>query len=119
MDNTQNSDDDDEFLTITSPYRPFPLGAKKALRADVDAVQFDSTDPRLARVSERPSEDILESWELTVIRNDDPIEHWVTDSGDDIHIYNDRVEQNGIEKSITVAEAQTAVREQNHFTRVE
>ncbi len=107
----------DELTEIRSPYRPFPLGAKKDLRRAVDTLEFDEEDTRVAFVSEIPSNDLLDKWELHVVRTDDPEEVWVTKSGDRIEIYSDRVERDGVTASIDPDEARESARESEYFTR--
>lgn len=108
-----------EFIEIQSPYRPYPLGAKKDLANQVETVIYPDDDPRTAYVSSRPDEETLDEWELTVIRTDSPEEIWETKSGDRIEIYTDRVEQDGREIPIDPEEAMEKAREQSYFTRID
>ena len=70
-------------------------------------------------VSERPSEDTMENWELEWVRTDTPEERWETDHGETIEIYADRVEIDGNERGIGPEEAKEKCREQDHMSRLE
>ena len=115
---TDTADGDDELIELRSPYRPYPLGAKKALREAVDVIELSDEDSRCAYVSDVPDDDLLEQWELSVVRTDDPEEVWETDRGETIEIFADRVERNGREMNIEPAEAKERAAEQDYFTRV-
>ncbi len=108
----------DELVEIRSPYRPYPLGAKKDLRAAVDHVEYDPDDSRVAYVSDIPADDLIEEWELEVVRTDSPEEVWKTTHGERIEIYTDRVLHDGREVSISPDEAKKQVRDQDHFSRL-
>lgn len=114
---TTNSSTDHDQIKLRSPYRPYPLGAKKELKENVDTIEFSEEDPRLAFASEKPDQELMEDWELTIIRTDDPVETWVTDHNEQIKIYEDRVERDGAEVPIDPEEAMEKAREQDHFTR--
>lgn len=108
-----------DLIELRSPYRPYPLGAKKELRDTVDTVEFSDDDARLAFVSETPPDSVIESWELSVIHDDDPVETWETDRGELVEIFDDRVEQDGSEVSLSPEEAKEAARRQDHFSRTD
>lgn len=110
---------ENDFIEIRSPYRPYPIGAKKDLREAVGTVEFSNEDARAAFVSDVPSEELLDQWELEVVRTDDPVEVWVTDRDDRIEIYEDRVERDGQETSINPDEAMEKARQEDRFTRID
>ena len=116
---TTDTDSNDDRIELQSPYRPLPLGAKKDLRKVDECVEFDDENPRVAYTHEIPPDELLSEWELTVIRTDEPNEIWETDRGDYVEIYDDRVEHDGREVTLSPAEAKEKVREQSHFTRVD
>jgi len=118
-DNTADETSTEDFIEVRSPYRPYPLGAKKELRRVVETVEFPDDDSRCAYVSEIPPESTLEEYELSVIRTDDPDEVWETERGTTIEIFADRVEHDGREMDISPAEASEKAAEQDHFTRVD
>lgn len=108
-----------EFALVTSPYRPFPLEAKRRLRECADTVVFgdgESTDHRgeTAYLTDLPSHDLVERFELHIPR--DPEERWKTDRGETINIYPDRVIANGTEQNLDPADAQARVRSSDRFT---
>jgi|AntDeeMetageno50_2_1112565.scaffolds.fasta_scaffold28875_1 hypothetical protein len=120
---TRDSDEeslpaDDDRIEIRSPYRPYPLGAKKKLREADPAVEFPDDDNRCAYVSELPPDDLLEEYELSVVRTDDPEEVWEVKGGETVEIFADRVERNGAEIPIDPEEAKKKAREQDYFTCV-
>lgn len=108
-----------DLIELRSPYRPYPLGAKKELRDTVDTVEFSDDDPRVAFVSETPPDSVIGSWELSVVHDDEPVETWETDRGELIEIFDDRVEQDGSEVSLSPKEAKEAARRQDHFSRTD
>lgn len=111
--------DTDNLIEVRSPYRPYPLGAKRDLQEAVETVVFPDDDPRAAYVSEQPEDTLLNEWELDVQRTDSPVEVWETDRGERIEIYEDRVKQDGREVTIDPSEAKEKTREQDHFSRVD
>lgn len=111
--------EDGDFIEIRSPYRPYPIGAKRDLSDAVSTVVFSDDNPRVAYVSEHPPDELLDNWELDVIRTDSPEEVWETDHGERIEIYSDRVERDGTESTISPTEAKKQARKQKHFTRID
>lgn len=108
---------DEERIEIRSPYRPFPLSAKKELREADSSVEFPDDDSRAALVTEIPPDDVLEAYELTITRTDSPEEVWEDRTGTIIEIFSDRVERNGVEMNIDPDEASEKAAEQDAFTR--
>ncbi|MFD1570095.1 MULTISPECIES: hypothetical protein [Haloferacaceae] len=123
MTHANNLDDSpperDEFKTIYSPYRPFPHGAKKALANAADAVEYPEDHSRYAYVSDLPDEETLDSWELSHVKYDSPDETWVTDSGEEVLIYTDRVIVDGRVTQMDPGDAKSQARSQDSFTRTE
>lgn len=108
-----------EFALVTSPYRPFPLEAKRRLRECADTVVFGDSESTARRgetayLTELPSDDLVERFELDIPR--DPEERWKTDRGETINIYPDRVVANGTEQNLDPADAQARVRSTDRFT---
>lgn len=104
----------DGYEILHSPYRPLPTGAKREISGRLEDVSYHE-DRRTVYVSEVPSEELLEKWELEWVRTDDPEETWETKSGQTIEIYADRVEIDGSERSLGPDEARERCREQDHI----
>lgn len=106
-----------DHITVKSPYRPFPLGAKKDLQEDIDTVVFPDDDSRTAYASAEPSDELQTKWELRVVDDNDPEEVWTTSHGSRVEIYADSVTEDGRELSISPDEAKQKARNSDHFER--
>ena len=109
----------DGHSTIYSPFRPFPHGAKKALADTAQTVEYPENHSRYAYVTELPDEDTLDKWELTHVRYDTPDETWVTDAGEEVRIYTDRVIVSGRATPMEPEDAKASARSQDSFTRTD
>lgn len=107
----------DGYSTIHSPYRPLPHGAKKALANTAESVEYPEDDNRYAYVNNLPDADTLEKWELAHVRYDTPEETWVTDTGEEVDIYTDRVIISGRASQMDPEDAKASARSQDSFTR--
>ena len=113
------STDESEPLTLESPFRPLPLGAKKALTKNCEDVEFPDDNPRIALVhsNEEIPEDILSDWELSIQR--DPEEVWETDHGEIVEIYDDKVVIEGQDSKMEPDSAKSRVRQMDNFQQIE
>jgi hypothetical protein len=105
--------------TLYSPYRPFPHGAKKALARQASSVEYPEEYARYVYVNELPDPATLEKWELTQVKYDTPEETWVTDAGEEVDIYEDRVTIDGRTSQMDPDDAKASARDQESFTRVD
>lgn len=106
------------YETLVSHNRPLPLGAKKDLRKAVDDVEYHDSNNRVVYVSELPDDSLLDEWELTRVRYDDPEEVWESDHTT-VKIFSDRVIADGRETDLTPKEAKEQARNQDYFNRVD
>ncbi|WP_147441117.1 hypothetical protein [Halorubrum sp. Atlit-26R] len=107
--------------TIESPNRPFPLSAKQELREAAETVTYEEPsspgEPWLAHVDELPDDDVLDRFELSVVR--EPVEVWESDSDERVAIYPEKVTADGYEMGFSPEEAKEKVREQDRFSPVD
>jgi hypothetical protein len=106
---------EDGMVEVKSPSRPFPLGAKRELAETADEVTYD--DERTAYLSSIPDDELLDRWELHVVKHDDPEEVW--EHGEKtIEIYEERVEVDGVEEDFNPDEARSKMEASERFTKL-
>lgn len=114
--------DSSETVEIRSPYRPLPRSARKELADTVEIIdEIDSDDTGRHGgliVAERPPEELLEQYELEVVR--EPTVEYETDSGEHVAIYTDpdAVEIDGRSATMSPAEAVMKAEDSDRFTRL-
>ena len=112
---------DDEGVAVRSPYRPVPLGARKALAEYSIVRDLDPSDGQGRGggvvLEERLPASLLDQWELVV--EEEPAEVWRGPAGSRVEIYDGRVEIGGREASLSPAEAKVAARDREGFERVD
>ena len=113
--------DSDELVRVESPYRPLPLSARKELKQNYEVVDWIDPDEGGRNggviLTERPAEELLERFELEVIRDPDVVYH--TDHDEVVEIYTgpDMVVTDGVEASgMSPQEAVEIAEEQHRFT---
>ena len=106
-------------VIVESPYRPFPLSAKQALKDELPEIQFAESDQRTAYATDTPSDDLCEQWELSVDNTEaTPLDVWETDRGRRVEIYDGIVTVDGRDTNLSPDEAKEQARTQDHFTRI-
>ena len=111
--------DREDLVRVESPYRPLPRSARKELRQNHEIVEWIDSDETGRNggviLTEWPSEELLEKYELTVIRDPDVVYH--TDSNEIVEIYvdPDEVLVDGRDARISVQEAIELAEEQDRF----
>jgi len=112
--------DREDLVRVESPFRPLPRAARKKLRANHEIVEWIESDETGRNggvlLTEWPSEQLLEDYELTVIRDPELVYH--TDSDEIVEIYTDpdEVLVDGYDAHLSVQEAVTEAEKQDRFT---
>jgi len=112
--------DREDLVRVESPFRPLPRAARKKIRAEYEVVEWVDSDETGRNggviLTEWPSEELLEKYELTVIRDPDVVYH--TDSNEIVEIYvdPDEVLVDGRDARISVEEAIENAEQQDRFT---
>lgn len=114
--------DDADGYVIRSPFRPLTRAARRALQ-DYEIERELAADETGRNggvvVTERPPAELLEQHELRLVEAPDEV--WTHDDGSRVTIYEtaERVEVDGREAAMDVAEAKRRCRQEEAFQRSE
>jgi len=123
-DSAKDTETTKNTVRVESPYRPLPRQARKELKANYEIVEWIDSDETGRNggviLTERPSEELLERFELSVIRDPDLI--YETDSDEIVEIYTNppKILTDGVEaKGLPIRQAVDIAESTERFTRIE